>query len=134
MLYEEIHRSRQIKGDLVAKIEQLPPNEKVTVIRLGDKLSDELNNEYKRIKDIQEKNEKSRSIFGGSSINQSFVSNRTGNITLTEYLNYLNEIENPLSSFSPKWKPLIEREIQIHGQIPDKCFAMLQYLGREEIE
>lgn len=42
LLYEEIHRSRQIKGDLIAKIEQLPPNEKVTVIRLGDNLSDEL--------------------------------------------------------------------------------------------
>lgn len=98
------------------------------------KLSDELNNEYKRIKDVQEKSEKSIGAFVGGTITQNFVSNRTENITLTEYLNYLNEIKNPLSLFSLKWKPLIEKEIQIHGQIPDKCFALLKYFGREEIE
>ena len=98
------------------------------------KLSDELNNEYKRIKEVQERSEKSMGAFWGGSINQNFVSNRTENISLTEYLNYLNEIKDPLSSFSSKWKPLIEREIQIHGQIPDKCFALLKYFGRGEIK
>ena len=42
LLYEEIHHARQIKGQLITKIEQLPPSEKIVIIRVGDKLNDEL--------------------------------------------------------------------------------------------
>ena len=40
LLYEEIHHARQIKGELITKIEQLPPSEKIVIIRVGDKLND----------------------------------------------------------------------------------------------
>lgn len=42
LLYEEIFKARQLEQSLISKINQLPLNEKVTIIRIGDKLSDEL--------------------------------------------------------------------------------------------
>lgn len=42
LLYEEIIHARQIKGDLIARIQQLNPKEKIKIIRVGDKLSDNL--------------------------------------------------------------------------------------------
>lgn len=42
LLYEEVFHARQIKGKLLEKINQLPYLEKIIIIRIGDKLSDEL--------------------------------------------------------------------------------------------
>lgn len=42
LLYEQIFHARQIKTSLVEMINQLPPQQKVVIIRIGDKLSDEL--------------------------------------------------------------------------------------------
>ena len=42
LLYEEIFQARQIKGSLLEKINQLPYDEKIIIIRVGDKLSDNL--------------------------------------------------------------------------------------------
>ena len=42
LVYEEIYHARQIDGALLEKINQLPIREQVTIIRVGDKLSDEL--------------------------------------------------------------------------------------------
>ena len=42
LLYEQIFHARQIKQSLIEMINQLPANEKIMIIRIGDKLSDEL--------------------------------------------------------------------------------------------
>ena len=42
LLYETIFHERQIKQSTVEKINQLPYTEKITIIRVGDKLSDKL--------------------------------------------------------------------------------------------
>lgn len=42
LLYEQIFHARQINQKLIEKINQLPANEKITIIRIGDKLSDKL--------------------------------------------------------------------------------------------
>lgn len=51
LLYEEIHHARQIKGDLLEKINQLPSKEKIQIIRIVDKS----NNVLKIPKEIKEK-------------------------------------------------------------------------------
>ena len=42
LLYQQIFCARQITGKLLEMINQLPTKEKITIIRIGDKLSDEL--------------------------------------------------------------------------------------------
>ena len=42
LLYEDVFKARQIKGSLLEKINQLPFQETITIIRVGDKLSDDL--------------------------------------------------------------------------------------------
>lgn len=42
LLYEEVFHARQIKGKLLEKIYQLPYQEKIFIIRIGDTLTDEL--------------------------------------------------------------------------------------------
>lgn len=42
LLYEEIIHARQIREDLIARIQQLDPNVKIKIVRVGDKLSDKL--------------------------------------------------------------------------------------------
>lgn len=42
LLYEDIHHARQINNRLIEMINQLPINEQITIIRIGDKLNDEL--------------------------------------------------------------------------------------------
>jgi hypothetical protein len=42
LLYEEIYNLRQIRGEVLQKINQLPINETVKICRIGDKLSDKL--------------------------------------------------------------------------------------------
>jgi len=42
MLDERIFHARQIKGQLVAIINTLPSGEKISVLRIGDKLKDRL--------------------------------------------------------------------------------------------
>ena len=42
LLYEQIFHARQINQKLIEKINQLPANEKITIIRIGDKLSNKL--------------------------------------------------------------------------------------------
>jgi len=42
LLYQEIFHARQITFKLLEMINQLPPQEMITIIRIGDKLSDEL--------------------------------------------------------------------------------------------
>ncbi len=40
LLYEKCHHARQIKGDIVEMVNQLPFSEKITVIRVADKFAD----------------------------------------------------------------------------------------------
>ncbi len=40
LVYKEIHHARQLKPQIIEKINQLSPNEKITIIRVGDKLND----------------------------------------------------------------------------------------------
>ena len=42
LLYEQMFHARQSNQKLIEKINQLPANEKITIIRIGDKLSDKL--------------------------------------------------------------------------------------------
>lgn len=42
LLYETVFKARQLEHSLISKINQLPATEKVSIIRIGDKLSDEL--------------------------------------------------------------------------------------------
>lgn len=42
LLYEQIFHARQIKSNLLERINQLPPQEKLHIIRIGDSLTDEL--------------------------------------------------------------------------------------------
>ena len=42
LLYEEVFHARQLKESIREKIHQLPLQETITIIRIGDKLSDEL--------------------------------------------------------------------------------------------
>ena len=42
LLYEEVFHARQIKGKVLEKINQLPYQEKIFIIRIGDKLTDDL--------------------------------------------------------------------------------------------
>lgn len=43
LLYQEIFQARQINSKLLEMINQLSPEEKIIIIRVGDKLSDKLN-------------------------------------------------------------------------------------------
>ena len=49
LLYQETFHARQLDSRLLAMIDQLPKGEKICIIRVGDKLSDEL----KRKKEIK---------------------------------------------------------------------------------
>lgn len=42
LLYEQVFHARQIKNSLVERINQLSIDEKISIIRIGDKLTDEL--------------------------------------------------------------------------------------------
>lgn len=42
LLYEQVFHARQIKSSLVERINQLPIDEKISIIRIGDTLTDEL--------------------------------------------------------------------------------------------
>lgn len=42
LLYEEVIHARQIREDLIARIQLLEPNVKIKIVRVGDKLSDKL--------------------------------------------------------------------------------------------
>ena len=42
LLYEQVFHARQIKNSLIERINQLPASEKISIIRIGDKLNDEL--------------------------------------------------------------------------------------------
>lgn len=42
LLYEQVFHARQIKNSLVERINQLPIDEKISIIRIGDTLTDEL--------------------------------------------------------------------------------------------
>lgn len=57
LLYETVFKARQLENSLLSKINQLPIFEKVSIIRIGDKLSDELKipRDVKNRIEIQEK-------------------------------------------------------------------------------
>lgn len=42
LLYEQVFHARQIKSSLIERINQLPNDEKIFIIRIGDALTDEL--------------------------------------------------------------------------------------------
>lgn len=42
LLYEQVFHARQIKNSIIERINQLPVNEKICIIRIGDTLTDEL--------------------------------------------------------------------------------------------
>ena len=42
LLYEQVFHARQIKNNLIERINQLPVNEMITILRIGDTLTDEL--------------------------------------------------------------------------------------------
>ncbi|OWV00517.1 MULTISPECIES: hypothetical protein [unclassified Fibrobacter] len=98
-----------------------------------ESLGKNIDKEYNRIEKEQsnwlKKNKsKSTEFYLNVVPKKHFISNEdsVNDLKYDDYVSYLVKLKDEMKSLSPKWMPLIDRELQIHQQMSADCYCLLK--------